>query len=94
MTRAEYEKYLRSPRWKMLRFAVRWVQQDRCALCGCVTPNLVVHHNDYARVGKERFGDLVGLCKRCNGRHHALWKRKAAQRADKQGTLELEGTET
>jgi len=89
MNRAEYRNYIASERWKLLRFAVEWRQQGRCALCGCVCKPMIIHHNDYARVGKERPEDLIGLCKRCNGRHHQVWRLKAeAALPDKQVELE------
>ena len=84
MTKAEYQAYIASERWERLRFAVRWIQQDRCALCGCIAVPMVVHHNDYARVGKERPEDLIGLCKRCNGRHHNVWREAAIKSQQKE----------
>ena len=90
MNKAQYRAYINSKRWQFLRFAVRWRQQDRCALCGCVTPSLVVHHNDYSRVGKETPWDLIGLCKTCNARHHEVWKKKAESALTEQRELEIE----
>ena len=68
----------------MLRFAVEWKQQGKCAMCGCIAKPFVVHHNDYSRVGAERPEDLIGLCKKCHDRHHMVWKKKFAEAAQGQ----------
>ena len=91
MTKEEYRKYRETEQWKMIRFAVEWVQQGKCALCGQICKPMIIHHNDYARVGgKERPEDLIGLCKQCNARHHMVWRR-TAERVFTEGQKELEG---
>lgn len=66
----DYEKYLKSARWKRKARAARRRAGYRCQDCGQARPPLEVHHKTYARLGYERMSDLVALCGRCHdGRH-------------------------
>ena len=71
MTRKqEYEIYMKSPQWKVLRRLALERFDNRCALCDG-GKNLHVHHRKYP----EKFGDeeltmLTVLCARCHKIHH------------------------
>jgi 5-methylcytosine-specific restriction endonuclease McrA len=54
----------RRRRWAVIRRAGRRCQ--RCGACG----SLDVHHLTYARLGRERPGDLVAVCAPCHGALH------------------------
>lgn len=43
----------------------------KCALCNS-HEGVQVHHNNYDRLGKELFTDLIPLCEVCHSRHHSL----------------------
>lgn len=66
-----YQKYLLSDHWKATR---EWALEraSRCCQLCRAKVNLRVHHNTYARLGKELPSDLVVLCVRCHDRHHEL----------------------
>jgi hypothetical protein len=65
---AEYEAVMKSPGWRRRRAGVLRRQGGRCAVPGCTAPAVDVHHAEgYARLGRERPDELLGLCPR----HHA-----------------------
>jgi len=64
-----YEAYIQSPEWKQMAVRIRERQGNRCKLCGRDSA-LDVHHHTYSRLGHERDGDLVGLCRRCHEKLH------------------------
>jgi hypothetical protein len=55
-----YDAYLTSGRWERLKVAYEKRRFKACALCGKPADNL--HHNTYARLGRERLDDLTWLC--------------------------------
>lgn len=67
--RQNYEEYLRSTRWQILRGEALQRFDNRCALC-YDDRNLEVHHRTYDRLGDEEISDLVALCSWCHGKHH------------------------
>lgn len=74
-----YERYLRSPRWKRLRWRVCSRDRYKCWGCGHFdTPwRLQVHHERYhgwawyALRLPERKRNLVTLCRPCHEREHS-----------------------
>jgi len=70
MTKAEYEDYLRSPRWVAMSRDVRRFRRE-CEKCS-FPYELNVHHRTYERLGHERMSDLIVLCRSCHARTHFL----------------------
>jgi hypothetical protein len=83
-SRSWYRKsYLRSAQWRARAARARSRAGNRCERCGQCR-RLDVHHLSYARLGRERDGDLCVLCRDCHEReHHPIWWwiRRAARRA-------------
>jgi hypothetical protein len=54
-----------------------------CAICGrpWTLKDGDLHHRSYARLGQERFEDLVPLDRVCHEALHQLWDRSPAWRA-------------
>ena len=70
MTREEYEIYRATPRWRKLSGDLKRMRK-KCE--NCAFPyELDVHHKNYQRIGAERLGDLVVLCRACHMRSHFL----------------------
>ena len=61
--------YLRSAHWKRTAKAARRRAGGRCERCG-MRGRLDVHHRSYARLWRERPGDLEALCRRCHRLEH------------------------
>ena len=62
-----YEKYRKSPAWKVKRDAVRRRDGGQC-ICGAQATEM--HHKTYDNIGKEPLSDLVMLCEECHERVH------------------------
>jgi hypothetical protein len=73
MTRAEYQKYLASREWAVLKRQVRERSRGKCERCHR-RPHEQTHHLTYERLGAELLEDLQGLCETCHeyvsGRRH------------------------
>ena len=70
--------YLESEHWIEFRHA--WWRAHpfaRCSVCGCGHP-LDLHHVTYARRGRERFTDVVPLCRADHNAVHRRGVRLAA----------------
>jgi 5-methylcytosine-specific restriction endonuclease McrA len=65
----DYQSYLRSEHWMLIREAAKYRAGYQCMLCP-ETRALEVHHRTYARIGHERPSDLVVLCYWCHRKHH------------------------
>ena len=78
--RWQYRRYLRSSGWKRRRRAAVKRAGFRCERCGC-GGRLEVHHLTYERLGHERPGDLVALCRACHRQAHEQNGRKAWAKA-------------
>ena len=93
MNKAEYAKYLKSPRWKRIQFAVKFNQKGVCAVCGKPAKPMIIHHKSYERVGREEPGDVVGLCRVCHDVFHRVWYRAPGRQdvATGQAALEFQG---
>ena len=69
---------MRSAAWQERRRLWFAVEAERaggeaaCAVCGTVEL-LQLHHHDYARMGAERHGDLVAMCKADHREFHLIW---------------------
>ena len=59
---SEYFAYLQSPGWKQIRAQRLSLSGGRCEVCK-TTKRLDVHHLTYARIFKEKLGDLIVLCR-------------------------------
>ncbi len=65
-----YDGYLHSDEWRAKRRRVLRRAGGICERCGRAKA-AHVHHLTYARVGRERIEDLVGLCWPCHQAQHA-----------------------
>lgn len=65
MTPSEYQTYLASREWALLREAVRQRSGNKCERCQ-IRGMDQVHHLTYERVGGERLTDLQGICSPCH----------------------------
>ena len=64
----EYDRYLCSRHWRILRLAVMVAANGRCNRCdGAATE---VHHIVYERIGTELLTDLEPICCTCHGKIH------------------------
>jgi hypothetical protein len=64
-----YRAVMGSAGWRRLRAATIRRAGRRCERCGARGP-LDAHHLTYARLGRERPGDLLAVCERCHGVLH------------------------
>ena len=74
---AQYREYLRSPRWRLLRWLRKVIDLGACQDClkvGRIARHgLQVHHTTYANKGESFFaelGDLTTLCDACHAKRH------------------------
>lgn len=58
---SSYEEYLRSDHWRDVKRA--YGCSDRSQYCPCGAWGTDLHHRTYRRLGEERLGDLVPLCR-------------------------------
>jgi len=65
MDRAEYQKYLASREWALLKEKVRQRSENICERCKA-GPHDVTHHLTYERIGREEPEDLIGVCEDCH----------------------------
>ena len=57
----EYDEYLQSDHWLETVRIKRWVEGNKCEICG--SPHkLQVHHLTYERLGRENLSDLQLVC--------------------------------
>jgi hypothetical protein len=68
----KYAQYIKSRVWKERSRRAKSETGGRCAKCGREAP-LDAHHKTYARLGREKNGDLLVLCRRCHGREHGIF---------------------
>lgn len=61
----DYQRYLASRPWALLREAVRRRSRGMCERCA-VLPMAAVHHLTYANVGNERLEELQAICASCH----------------------------
>lgn len=61
----DYQTYLASREWSLLREHVRERSRNRCEHC-LNAPQQAVHHLTYERIGRERLDDLLAVCNPCH----------------------------
>ena len=64
-----YDEYLKSSHWLMVRMAALAAADYRCALCNS-GQRLDVHHKTYERLWQELPADLTVLCRKCHSKYH------------------------
>ncbi len=64
MNPSEYQRYLCSREWALLKEQVRERSHGKCERCG--GPYSQVHHLTYERIGHELPTDLIGVCDPCH----------------------------
>lgn len=68
----EYARYLRSPRWRLLRWLRRRIDGGRCTHPGCTArTRLEVHHVRYDNRGRGFWAELRDLRTLCSAHHGA-----------------------
>lgn len=60
-----YQRYLASREWALLREQVRDRSSNHCEHC-CIAQQEAVHHLTYERVGREFLTDLMAVCNPCH----------------------------
>lgn len=60
--------YLKSYEWKIKRDLVMKFYNNVCLDCGYIATD--VHHITYDRIFKEKFEDLIPLCRNCHSKKH------------------------
>ena len=66
---ADYDEYLKTEKWALLRTKVFDRAEGKCEGCGEQPPS-EVHHLTYEHVGREFLFQLVALCSQCHDRIH------------------------
>lgn len=63
-----YLDYLKSPQWAASKAKHCWLDfwEHRCSICNAESRPLDHHHRTYARLGSERFTDVIVVCRRCH----------------------------
>lgn len=61
----DYQRYLASREWAVLKEAVRERCQNTCEIC-FRGPHQDTHHLTYTRIGAEDLDDLIGVCRPCH----------------------------
>lgn len=71
-TAKQHQEYIKSEHWKIMREKALGYYGRKCYLCGVKSPSaqIDIHHNTYARLGRELLSDLIPLCRGCHERHH------------------------
>lgn len=64
-TTFDYQEYLASREWALLKNQVRDRSGGTCERCG-KAPHQSTHHKTYARIGHELIEDLLGVCNPCH----------------------------
>ena len=74
-TANNYEEYLRTKHWLLLRETIYVKRNKQCEICHKKLKAYHVHHKYYTRIGFEPESDLVLLCKICHENIHKERKR-------------------
>lgn len=69
-TRDEYNQYLKSDHWLLVKLATLIRANFQCESCGRQA-HLEVHHKTYARRNEETPEDVMVLCRRCHEDRHS-----------------------
>ncbi|MCL4250041.1 MAG: HNH endonuclease [Anaerolineae bacterium] len=74
-----YSQYLRTFHWRRIRSALILLNEERCSYCGCKPHGLEggyrdmhVHHMSYSNRGRERYRDVILLCRSCHKEQHNM----------------------
>jgi hypothetical protein len=67
-----YDEYLKTPHWQIIRKECRKICENRCMGCGSENNSLHVHHKSYRHRGEpdEEVIDLKALCRDCHELEH------------------------
>lgn len=72
----QYQEYLTTVRWRIIRKVRRWLDGSVCRNCG-YSRRLEVHHKSYRNRGRggvlgmlAEVADCVTLCHNCHQREH------------------------
>jgi hypothetical protein len=65
MNKSEYQTYLASREWALLKEAVRTRSNGKCERCRILDQE-ATHHLTYERIGKENIEDLQAICGACH----------------------------
>jgi hypothetical protein len=65
MNKSEYQKYLASREWALLKKQVRERCRGKCERCKTGDYEST-HHLTYTRIGRELLDDLQAVCNRCH----------------------------
>ena len=65
----EYNKYIRSKKWKTLTSLVKEKAGNKCVFCGS-EKKLVAHHHNYINLYNETEDDLICVCNICHYKIH------------------------
>lgn len=91
----EYKAALQSKRWKLLRRIHISENDGKCAQCNSAplaNETLELHHLTYERIGKEKFSDVILLCRCCHERADKIRERKSkCERDSKLYNARLDG---
>ena len=82
-----YQSYLQSPEWERRRRLVLKRCGEVCEGCGEARATQV-HHITYENFGAEFLFELMGLCRSCHERLHALEEMRRQPPADEQAVEE------
>lgn len=69
LKKLDYEEYLHSDWWIVIRALSKKRSRNMCALCSS-PEHLNVHHRSYKNLGKEKPEDVIVLCQDCHEKHH------------------------
>jgi hypothetical protein len=64
--------YLRTDHWETIKRNCYVYFEGHCSLCGSSRVPFHVHHNNYRRLWKERYSDIIYLCARNHREYHSL----------------------
>jgi 5-methylcytosine-specific restriction endonuclease McrA len=67
----QYQKYLKSEKWKEIKCQLFKERGSACEKCGS-GKSLQVHHLHYGNVFRELLEDLQILCKKCHRKEHGI----------------------
>lgn len=65
MSEFNYQRYLASREWALLKERVKERDGNTCELC-FAAPHENTHHLTYERLGHEDLSDLMGVCRPCH----------------------------
>lgn len=67
----KYQKYLTSKKWRSTRKMMLIIAEYKCQHCGS-EENLEIHHKHYKTLFKEKYKDLIVLCRTCHEKQHNI----------------------